>query len=77
MGWDIAFVRQQLGHDDYGSIERYISIVKNEEVALRMQPPAEADSSGKGQAPGSPVLDEMEISKIRGGLRPATPMWCF
>jgi len=73
MGWDIAFVRQQLGHDDYRSIERYISIVKNEEVALRMQPPAGADAGGKDQAPGSPVLDEMEISKIRGEIASRNP----
>ena len=33
-GWDISFVRQQLGHEDYKSIERYIAIVKNEEQAL-------------------------------------------
>jgi hypothetical protein len=73
MGWDIGFVRQQLGYDDYGSIERYVSIVKNEEVALRMQPPAEADAGGKDQAPGSPVLDEMEISKIRGEIASRNP----
>ena len=36
-GWDIGFVRQQLGHDDYKSIEAYIAIVKNEEQALREQ----------------------------------------
>jgi integrase len=33
-GWDIGFVRQQLGHDDYKSIEAYIAIVRNEELAL-------------------------------------------
>ncbi len=34
-GWDISVVRQQLGHDDYKSIEAYIALVKNEELAMR------------------------------------------
>jgi integrase len=34
-GWDIGFVRQQLGHADYKSIEAYIAIVRNEEIAMR------------------------------------------
>jgi len=34
-GWDIGFVRQQLGHEDLKSIEYYIAIVRNEELALR------------------------------------------
>jgi hypothetical protein len=33
-GWDIGFVRQQLGHADYKSIEAYISAVRNDELAL-------------------------------------------
>jgi len=33
-GWDIGYVRQQLGHGDLKSIEHYIAIVKNEERAL-------------------------------------------
>lgn len=36
-GWDIAVVRQQLGHEDYKSIEAYIAIVRNEEIAMREQ----------------------------------------
>ena len=36
-GWDIGFVRQQLGHTDYKSIEAYIAIVRNEEFAMREQ----------------------------------------
>jgi hypothetical protein len=28
-------VRQQLGHDDYKSIEAYIALVRNEELAMR------------------------------------------
>ena len=34
-GWDIGYVRQQLGHEDMKSIEHYIALVKNEEMALR------------------------------------------
>lgn len=34
-GWDIGFVRQQLGHEDLKSIEHYLAIVRNEELALR------------------------------------------
>ena len=34
-GWDIGYVRQQLGHEDMKSIEHYIAVVKNEEMALR------------------------------------------
>jgi len=33
-GWDIGYVRQQLGHIEMHSIEHYISMVKNEEMAL-------------------------------------------
>jgi integrase len=35
MGRDIAVVRQQLGHSDYKSIEAYIALVKNEELAYK------------------------------------------
>jgi hypothetical protein len=28
---------QQLGHDDYKSIEAYIALVRNEEIAMREQ----------------------------------------
>jgi integrase len=34
-GWDIGFVRQQLGHADLQSIEHYITLVKNSEMAMR------------------------------------------
>ncbi|PYX40129.1 MAG: hypothetical protein DMG83_27245 [Acidobacteria bacterium] len=34
-GWDIGYVRQQLGHEDLKSIEHYIALVNNEERALR------------------------------------------
>jgi integrase len=34
-GWDIGFVRQQLGHEDLKSIEHYIATVRNEELALQ------------------------------------------
>jgi integrase len=34
-GWDIGYVRQQLGHGDLKSIEHYIALVRNEERALR------------------------------------------
>lgn len=34
-GWDIGYVRQQLGHEDMKSIEHYIAIVSNEQRALR------------------------------------------
>ena len=34
-GWDIGYVRQQLGHEDLKSIEHYISIIRNEERVLR------------------------------------------
>jgi len=73
MGWDIGFVRQQLGHDDYKSIERYISIVKNEEVALRMQPPAGASAPGKDGALQVAVPDEKEISRIREEIAARNP----
>jgi len=33
-GWDIGYVRQQLGHEDMKSIEYYIALVRNEEMAL-------------------------------------------
>lgn len=33
-GWDIGYVRQQLGHEDMKSIEHYIALVRNEEMAL-------------------------------------------
>jgi integrase/recombinase XerD len=34
-GWDIGFVREQLGHEDMKSIEHYIAVVRKEELALR------------------------------------------
>jgi len=34
-GWDIGYVRQQLGHEDMKSIEHYVAIVSNEQRALR------------------------------------------
>lgn len=34
-GWDIGYVRQQLGHEDLKSIEHYISTIRNEERVLR------------------------------------------
>ena len=37
-GWDISFVRQQLGHEDYKSVERYLVVVKNEEMAMTLVP---------------------------------------
>ena len=48
-GWDIGFVRQQLGHDDYKSIEAYIAIVRNEEIAMREQ---QADGAPRLGGPG-------------------------
>ena len=33
-GWDIGYVRQQLGHEDMRSIEHYIAMITNEEKAL-------------------------------------------
>lgn len=33
-GWDIGYVRQQLGHEDMQSIEHYVAMVRNEEMAL-------------------------------------------
>jgi integrase len=33
-GWDISFVRSQLGHRDLASIEHYIQLIKSDEVAL-------------------------------------------
>jgi integrase len=45
-GWDIAVVRQHLGHNDYKSIEAYIAIVRNEELALQ-EYAAQMAASGK------------------------------
>ncbi len=45
-GWDIGFVRQQLGHEDLKSIEHYISRVQNAEMAMR-EYAAEVAASGK------------------------------
>ena len=73
MGWDIAFVRQQLRHDDYRSIERYISIVKNEEVALGMQPPAGADAAGSDGAFRAAAPDQKEVSDIREEIARRNP----
>ena len=36
-GWDIGFVRQQLGHADLASIEHYIALVRSDELAMREQ----------------------------------------
>jgi len=34
-GWDIGFVRQQLGHSDLASIEHYIALVRSDELAMK------------------------------------------
>jgi len=34
-GWDIGFVRQQLGHADLASIEHYIALVRSDELAMK------------------------------------------
>ena len=34
-GWDLGFVRQQLGHEDLASIEHYIALVRSDELAMR------------------------------------------
>jgi integrase len=36
-GWDIGFVRQQLGHADLASIEHYIALVRSDELAMQEQ----------------------------------------
>ena len=48
MGRDIAVVRQQLGHSDYKSIEAYIALVKNEELAYQEQ-----KTKGNGVSPNA------------------------
>jgi integrase/recombinase XerD len=58
-GWDIGYVRQQLGHEDLASIEHYVALVRNEEMAL-----LEATSK-EALAPGRPFT-------VRSQTRPAT-----
>ena len=54
-GWDIGFVWQQLGHDDYKSIEAYIAIDRNEELALQWYA---AETAGSGMQDSSPECRE-------------------
>ena len=50
-GWDIGYVRQQLGHEDMKSIEHYIAIVSNEQRALREHAAKiQSDESAKNAA---------------------------
>ena len=49
-GWDIAFVRQQLGHEDLKSIEHYIALVRTEELALQGPAPS-SQVTAESQAP--------------------------
>jgi len=65
MGRDIAVVRQQLGHSDYKSIEAYIALVKNEELAYREQKP-----KGKGVSHAAPVR-ATHARRGRTAMRPS------
>ena len=50
-GWDIGYVRQQLGHEDMKSIEHYVAIVTNEQRALREHAAKiQSDESAKNAA---------------------------
>ena len=50
-GWDIGYVRQQLGHEDMKSIEHYIAIVSNEQRALHEHAAKlQSDQSAKNAA---------------------------
>ena len=62
-GWDIGFVRQQLGHEDMKSIEHYIAIVRNEELALHEH--AVRIQSG-GSSVGSTSTEQRPMSEVSG-----------
>ena len=64
-GWDIGFVRQQLGHEDMKSIEHYIALVRTEELALQ-----EAIPSTQVETE-SPAPPRFRIVGGNGGLRSA------
>lgn len=70
-GWDIGYVRQQLGHEDLKSIEHYISIIRNEEHVLRehatkLKSDEFAREVAKTRQTGS---DESKILRLeRGGV---------
>jgi len=62
-GWDIGFVRQQLGHEDMKSIEHYIAIVRNEELALHEH--AVRIQSG-GSSVGGTSTEQRPMSEVSG-----------
>jgi integrase len=63
-GWDIGFVRQQLGHEDLKSIEHYIALVRTEELALQEAAPS---TQIKTESQARP---RFRIVGGNGGLRP-------
>ncbi len=58
-GWDIGYVRQRLGHEDLKSIEYYIALVSNEEMALREY---EQDNAAR------PVTEKTATQPLKPGL---------
>ena len=58
-GWDIGFVRQQLGQEDLRSIEHYVALVHDEAMALGMARAA--------------VLNEEEASRTRENIAYLNP----
>jgi integrase len=64
-GWDIGFVRQQLGHEDLQSIEHYIALVRTEELALQGAPQS---TQGISESQAQPRL---QIVARNAGTGPA------
>ena len=61
-GWDIGYVRQQLGHEDMKSIEHYVAMVRNDEMALLDATPNESPVPAgplavKGQGKTATILE--------------------
>ena len=69
-GLDIGFVRQQLGHDDLKSIEHYLALIRNEEIARNMGAPSERNVAGKV---GGPRAAGAANSTVEGELAYRNP----
>ena len=62
LGMDVGWVRQPLGHEDMASIEHYVAMVRNEEMALLNVTPNEA------LLPNRPSAAQGSSSNIRATL---------
>ena len=79
-GWDIGYVRQQLGHEDLKSIEHYISTIRNEERvlhehALKLQQEKPAGDRSQTEERRLAIAEETILKLPAGGIVANGTQW--